>query len=196
MLIFPQVTPQPPSTTLYPKDYIVILNRFAAERGLQPLTMETLRGAYPGATMPSVSQKDTLAVTHSVHAECTLAMYMILMRPDWNYIELGVSKGSCWMCEKLLQHLHQSRGTNFLVSNFHGKLQSGWVCPPLVVGVLDIAGQSSRIVAAALEEIIEHSHNRRRSDSFPRLEADSTGAPDPAKIKNIGLFKAYFTRDG
>lgn len=158
--------------------------------------METLCSAYPGATIPSVTQKDTLTVTHSVHAECTLAMYMISTHPDWNYIELGVSKGSCWMCEKLLDHLHQSRGTNFLVSNFHGKLQAGWVCPPQDVGAQDVAGQSRRIVAAALEEIIEHAHNRRRSDSFPRLEADSTGAPEPAQIKNIGLFKAYFTRDG
>lgn len=96
-------------------------------------------------------------------------MHALALRKDWAYVEIGVSKGSCWMCEKFLAHI-RTRGLQFLVTGFHGKLQPGWMCPP------NASPQDSDAVAArvgdALKEIIEHVLNRRRSDSFPHADSD------------------------
>lgn len=91
------------------------------------------------------------------------------MKKQWNYVEIGVSKGSCWLCEKFLG-LVRTHNLQFLVSNFHGKLQPGWTCP--VSTGEDERGRMERLVAEALEEIVERTLNRRGSDSFPLAEID------------------------
>lgn len=118
-------------------------------------------------------------------------MHALNMRRDWKFIELGVSKGSCWLCEKFLRVGLAARGVEFLVSGFHGKLQPGWTCPPL-------ATQHEReivetLVADSLGEIIERTLNRRRSDSFPLAEMDGpgqSGVEDPATDDDFLWFGA------
>lgn len=56
----------------------------------------------PAIVYPESNSSPEVKVTHSVHAECTLAMHAIAMKKEWKYVEIGVSKGSCWLCEKFL----------------------------------------------------------------------------------------------
>lgn len=44
-------------------------------------------------------------------------MHAIAMKKEWKYVEIGVSKGSCWLCEKFLG-LVRTYNLQFLVSNF------------------------------------------------------------------------------
>lgn len=113
-------------------------------------------------------------------------MHALAMRKDWTYVELGVSKGSCWLCERFLDQMRRFKVT-FLVSHFHGKLQPGWTCPAGVA-------QSDRdmvegVVRHSLQEIIERVLNRRRSDSFPHIGSDagvSNRAPDDIVGDDLG----------
>lgn len=91
-------------------------------------------------------------------------MHAIALHKDWTFVELGISKGSCWLCERFLAHLRCYK-VQFLVSGFHGKLQPGWTCPPGATAEDKEAAEM--VVGDALKEIIERVLNRRRSDSFP-----------------------------
>lgn len=110
-------------------------------------------------------------------------MHALAMHKEWTYVEIGVSKGSCWLCEQFLDQMP----LNFLVSHFHGKLQPGWTCP---VGV----AQSDRdivegAVGHSLQEVIERVLNRRRSDSFPHAGSDdevSNSVPDGIVADDLG----------
>lgn len=156
--------PQEQFTTNISTNNTAILNQYGATCGLSPVTPESLKAVYPGASTGENAKHPTQRVTHSVHAECTLAMHALAMRRDWTYVELGISKGSCWLCEKFLAYLKCYK-VNFLVSRFHGKLQPGWTCPRGVSAEDDVV--VANIVGEALQEIIERVLNRRRSDSFP-----------------------------
>lgn len=96
-------------------------------------------------------------------------MHALAMCKDWSYVEIGVSKGCFWLCEKFLDHL-RARGLQFLVTGFHGKLQPGWMCPPTASA--QDGDAVAALVADALKEIVERVLNRRRSDSFPHAESD------------------------
>lgn len=97
-------------------------------------------------------------------------MHAISMNREWKYVELGVSKGSCWLCEKFLDLVTPNGKVQFLVSGFHGKLQPGWLCPPLAAPLERT--MIELVVSDALAEIVERTLNRRRSDSFPLEEID------------------------
>lgn len=107
-----------------PKDYLEILNRFAAQRNLPEASYKTLLSAHLHRTDPPTGAgKQTQSVTHSVHAECTLAVYMASLGRPWSNIEIRCSKGSCWLCESYLKR--NQAGLAFHVRNVHGKLQPG-----------------------------------------------------------------------
>lgn len=54
---------------------------------------------------------------------------------------------------RLQQHLHTRWGTNFLVGDFHRKLQVGYICLPLASGVEDVAALVPRIIASVREKL-------------------------------------------
>lgn len=164
-------------------DHLATLNRHGANCGLDPIGGSSLKAVYPSANLGDDRHQ---RVTHSVHAECTLAMHALAMRKDWTYVEIGVSKGSCWLCEQFLDHMRRFNVT-FLVSNFHGKLQPGWTCPP---GVAESDKEAvACFVGEAVLEIIERVLNRRRSDSFPHAASDdgaSKTLPDSPVVDDLG----------
>lgn len=123
-------------------------------------------GAEPYQPTPQAEQR----VTHSVHAECTLAMHTISMNREWKYIALGVSKGSCWLCEKFLNLVTPSGRLQFLVSGFNGKLYPGWLCPPLATPLKQTTIEM--VVSDALAEIVQRTLNRRCSNLFLLREID------------------------
>jgi hypothetical protein len=51
------------------------------------------------------------------------------------FINIGISKYSCWLCEKYLELLVQNESgftpdMKVAVSGYQGKIQSGWTVPP------------------------------------------------------------------
>lgn len=172
-----QVLPPTPQMSSYSGDYVATLNRFGASCGLDAVTASAVHAVYPCNPEPPLTQPRAVPamkrVTHSIHAECTLAIHAIAMHREWKYVELGISKGSCWMCQKFIHDVLAPHGVKFLVSYFHGKLQPGWMCPPLAAP--HERKVMERLVSDTLMEIIERTLNRRRSDSFPLAETDWPG---------------------
>lgn len=101
----------------------MILNRYAAECDQQEIKSQSLTKAYPTVNLDSTLQP----VTQSAHVECTLAVYLTSLHRNWNSVEIGCSKASCWLCEKFL---HQQPKWTFRTSNINGKLKPGWAFPP------------------------------------------------------------------
>lgn len=151
-----------------PKDYLKILNRFTAEKNLPKATYETLAKAYPLCTAPSTRGKRSQPVTQSVHAECTLAVYLASLGRPWTNVEIGCSKGSCWLCESYLRH--KQSGLAFHVRNVHGKLQPGWTMPE--GGDVMVESYLRTLVEGEVVEVLHKAQNAKRGDSQPRSESD------------------------
>ena len=160
-----------------------IVNSYADFRHSPYITWEQLTQAYPlleGMTEPAGKVK----VTTSVHCECTVAVHIAekfrereeLLQPS--VVEIGISKLSCWFCEKYLEFLVQSRSgfrkkMKFVVTGYQGKIHPGWICPPL--GPLDAIFKMTGLVRHEVDEVLERVMLERRSDSFLRY---SSGADD------------------
>ncbi|KAL0631007.1 hypothetical protein Q9L58_010143 [Maublancomyces gigas] len=151
-----------------PKDYLTILNRFATERNLPTATYATIAAAYPICTPAPTAGKPLQSVLHSVHAECTLAVYLTSLGRPWTNIEIGCSKGSCWLCEFYLSHTQA--GLAFHVRNVHGKLQPGWTMPE--GGDAMVEKSLRELVVNEVIEVMHKAHNGTRGDSQPRSESD------------------------
>lgn len=161
-----------------PRDYLKILNRYAGDTNLPEATYETLAKAYPLSTPAPTGRKRSQPVTQSVHAECSLAVYLASLGHNWANVEIGCSKGSCWLCELYLRH--EQSGLAFHVRNVHGKLQPGWTMPQ---GGDPTAEQHLRtLVEGEMVEVLHKAQNTKRGDSQPRSESDEEERRAPELI--------------
>lgn len=131
----------------------MILNRYAAECDHQEIKSHSLTKAYPSINLDSTLQ----SVTQSAHVECTLAVYLTSLHRNWNSVEIGCSKASCWLCEKFL---HRQPKWTFRVSNINGKLKPGWTFP---TGASEMAKQYvNQRMGGELQGVLfkAHKHNR------------------------------------
>lgn len=152
-----------------PTDYLSIVNSHAVERNIPTISYDTLKNAYPDTT--SLAPEDahrSQSVTYTVHAECTVAMFMASLSRPWEFVEIGCSKGSCWLCE---QYLGLDTRLKFHVSNVHGKLQPGWTIPP--GGDVQVDTQVVESIGDEFEEIVLRAVGSKRGDSEPRSGSDS-----------------------
>jgi hypothetical protein len=118
---------------------------------------------------------------------------MVNQGKHWHQIEIGLSKGSCWLCEKFLLELQLHHRVQFLVSNFRGKLQAGWMWPPLCRDDA-VRATVEKYVADELEEIVERTQNRRRSDSFPRTGSDGVSGRVWPGLQENGFVADYLSQ--
>lgn len=152
-----------------PSDYLQIVNGYAIERRIPTITFDKLKNAYPNTSSVVLKGADrTQSVTYTVHAECTVAMHMVALQRPWEFVEIGCSKGSCWLCER---YLSLDSRLQFHVSNVHGKLQPGWTIPP--GGDSKVNAQVVESVGDELEEIVLRAVGNTPGDSEPRSSSDS-----------------------
>lgn len=160
--------PQPHQLT-FPADFLLILNQCATEKRLPQVDYPALTKAYPSQSPFAVDMKSVQPVTQSVHAECSLAVYLTTLDRTWEQIEIGCSKGSCWLCEMYLNQYCSI--LKFYFSNLHGKLQPGWTIP---VGGDPVSRQRILdLVDDAVLEVLHRTNNSKRSDSEPRSGSES-----------------------
>lgn len=115
-------------------------------------------------------------VTTSVHCECTVAVHMLRKlreRPLNRPVEIGIYKYSCWLCGKYLKYLSRGSLVQFVVSGFQGKIQPGWMPPSSPPSARN---SMAELVEREVNEIIETTERKRRSDSFPTLGSPETSA--------------------
>src|SRR4051812_8022322 len=92
-----------------------------------------------------------------------------------NFVETGISKYSCWLCQKYLEFLSIS-GLNFIIAGYHEKLYPGWK-PPLN-GTPDACSSMIELTKQEMDEILESVVRKCRSDSYPRGQSPE-GPNDP-----------------
>lgn len=152
-----------------PTDYLPIVNSYAIERNIPTISYDTLKNAYPDTT--SLAPEDahrSQGVTYSVHAECSVATFMASLSRPWEFVEIGCSKGSCWLCER---YLRLDTRLKFHVSNVNGQLKPGWMIPPR--GDARVNTQVVELVGDELEEIVLRAVGSKRGGSEPRSESNS-----------------------
>ena len=110
----------------------------------------------------------------SVHCECTVAVHMFQKVSEYankgtrpSSVDIGISKHSCWFCQKYLEFVLQSTwGMRFVVTGYQEEIQAGWV-PPLH-GSPSAHNNIVGLLKHEMDEILESVERKRRSDSFPR----------------------------
>lgn len=157
-----------PFQSRMPTDYLPIVNSYAIERNIPTISYDTLKNAYPDTT--SLAPEDahrSQGVTYSMHAECTVATFMASLSRPWEFVGIGCSKASCWLCER---YLGLDTRLKFHVSNVHGQLKPGWTIPPL--GDTRVNTQVVESIGDELEAIVLRAVGSKRGDSEPCSESD------------------------
>jgi len=102
-----------------PKNFLRVINSYADSRKIRHIEWEELVEAYPSLKDTKPTEGD-MPVTTSVHCECIIAVHMLrkyLERENAiqitpKYVEIGISKRSCWFCQKYLEFLSDSLGSS------------------------------------------------------------------------------------
>jgi hypothetical protein len=131
-----------------------------------------------------------MKVTASVHCECTIALHMVEKFRDQRkrpkFMEIGISKYSCWLCEMYLELLVQSESgfiadMKLAVSGYQGKIQAGWRIPPN--GPFNVTCRMGALLGCEMDAILENAEREHSSDSFPRYS--STGDDDVDIVDSV-----------
>jgi hypothetical protein len=115
---------------LVPRNFLHAINPYADSTNARRVELEELITTYP--SMRNVEPAEGIAsVTTSVHSECTIAVHMIqeFLGHHLQIVDIGISKYSCWFCQRYLELLMSVAKTRFVVAGYQGKLQAGWMPP-------------------------------------------------------------------
>ena len=148
-----------------------IVNSYADSIEACHIGWEELIQAYPELKDWTEPTEGPMQITTSVHCECTIAVHMlrIFQRIDQRtrptFVEIGISKHSCWLCQKYLEFLSAWR-LWFVIAGFQGKIHPGWRPPPS--GPPNTLSRMVGLLRQEMDEILESVNRKRRSDSYPR----------------------------
>lgn len=156
-----------PTTFKVPINTLHLLNQNGARTELDQVALKDFIKQFPEFDN---EVEGTANVTVSCHCELTVALYVAKFSPP--NLEIGVSKGLCFLCEKFMEFFTSETKIRIFVSQFQGKMRGGWMLPP----------QASDSVKKNMHEVVNHEINdlresiirRRRSDSFPSVDQDHT----------------------
>jgi len=116
-----------------------------------------------------------------------------VQRPHSRYFEIGVSKHSCWFCEKYLEYFVQSSSgfhlkMKVLMTGYQGKLHPGWKLP--ANGPLNAAIKMNDLLRREMDEILKRVEQERMSDSGPRDSCEDDNEEEEEEeergIKDLG----------
>lgn len=99
-----------------------ILNADAQETGHGPTTSEDLAMMFPTLDFKT---SESAAGTVSTHCEPTLALHSRNIFITSRVVEIGISKGSCWLCQCYMESIRMHTNIRILVSEYSGKMHSG-----------------------------------------------------------------------
>ena len=123
-----EVCPPEPKIVEVPRNVVKIINDHAGKGACEEIDAKHFRTSFgERAFQNSGSQKLTIAL----HCELTLAMHFYeKMTRSKRVMEMGVSKGCCWLCEHFLHHLSQDKKEMVVeVTKNSGKIHAGWSMP-------------------------------------------------------------------
>lgn len=175
-----------------PNNFLRILNSYGSPKEPCKTTWEELTSAYPSLGKGEPPEKD-ITIKTCVHCECTVANYMIQRIQEQDRVaglrpvEIGISKYSCWLCEKYFALLLSHLQIQVVVTGYHGKVPAGWRLPP--DGDTRVLNGMADLLRREIDEILAATEKRRRSDSNPRSPGGERIylSVDIEDIKDTGL---------
>jgi hypothetical protein len=149
-----------------PNNFVRIVNSYADSIEARHTNWKELIHAYPGLKDGTEPTEGEIGIKTSVHCECTVAVHMLQMicPVDQRAVEIGISKHSCWLCQKYLEFL-SAWNFKFIIGGYQGKIHAGWKPPP--DGPDDAHRSMIGLLKEEMDEILANAKPRRRSDSFP-----------------------------
>ena len=111
-----------------PTNVVVSINELAKERGLDQIGFESFAERYTHKTFVKAGLSSVMV---SCHCELTLAMHFYHQKGGFRPVEIRVSKGLCWLCQKYVEILFQIKKLRVVVSANQGKIHPGWAMPSL-----------------------------------------------------------------
>ena len=138
---------------------------------------------------PNQSISETGSITVSAHRELTLALYAYNSPSKPKTVEIGVSKGLCWLCQKFVEYLNATGAINVVVSANHGKIHTGWRMPTDIPSEIEF--KMRQLVNLEVNELHARIFARRLSDSFPNELRDEFREEENADMYHGHLDKWY-----
>ena len=125
---FTEIIPPQPTQHSMAANFLQIINAFADSIQSVRISWDELKDAYPSLGGKEEPTGDT-AVTVSPHCECTIGNFMRnKLEQDGSsakFFEIGISKYSCWFCEKYMELLEQNSSgftdMKIVVTGYQGK---------------------------------------------------------------------------
>ncbi|KAN0072480.1 hypothetical protein V8E54_009409 [Elaphomyces granulatus] len=175
---FIEIKPPPPVEHFMPKNFLSIINSYADFTRSCGTTWNELSRAYSIGKEPTEGQ---LKVTANVHCECTIATYMVEKFREQGKratcINIGISKYSCWFCEKYLEFLTQSESgviTDMKVAvsryRYRAKIQAGWSAPPN--GPPNVLCKMGALLGREIEAILKTTEGLHRTNNLIGYDSD------------------------
>lgn len=138
---------------------------------------------------PNQSISETGSITVSAHCELTLALYSYNSPSKPKTVEIGVSKGLCWLCQKFVEYLNATGAIKVVVSANHGKIHTGWGMPPNTPSEIEF--KMRQLVELEVKELHARILARRLSDSFPNELRDEFIEEENADMYQSSLEKWF-----
>ncbi len=143
----------------------MLLNQDARINEEEEIPLEGLASRFNDVSLTS---EGNTTVRISCHCELTIALDAVKSPAVPASIEIGVSKGICWLCQHYMERLALHHHVRIQVSRYQGKCHAGWDIPP---GTPEPVEQWMRQkINFEINDIREQISRRRKLDSF--LDAD------------------------
>jgi len=125
---FVEVLPPERVRVTVSSNFLDISNSCASSKGEDRVQWNQLTAAFPVLKDHVEPPQGERAITTSVHCELTIAAHLFQKYKDVKArrtFDIGISKRTCWLCQRYLNFLGQSCGMRFIFSKYHGKIYPG-----------------------------------------------------------------------
>lgn len=123
-----EIRPTQPRLVEVTRNAVEILNDYAEKDGYKKINTAAFTRAFQQPVQENGKRQE---IKVSSHCELTLALHFYeKMSRSKNFVEIGLSKGCCWLCEQFLDALsRQEKNVVIKVSRNQGKIHAGWGMP-------------------------------------------------------------------
>lgn len=161
-----EIRPSQPRGVEFTGSVVQILNDHANKHGYEEITVAEFMTNFE-VPVEECANEGTQKLKVSSHCELTLALHFYeTMTSNKRFMEMGVSKGCCWLCEQFLEILAMEDKKMVVEgSNNQGKLHAGWGMPAKTLS--HVSKKILEIIDHELCDIRVAVIGRRKSDLFP-----------------------------
>lgn len=157
-----EICPPEPVIREVPKDIVKIIKVDAKIGQYDEVTIADLVRKHPNQEHV---QEGVQKVTLSCHCELSVALHLFESSLSFPCsVEVGISKGLCWLCQQFLKSLASLRNFRVACTQNQGKIHVDWIMP--TASPPKVADVMKDIIEREIIDVREGILARRRGDSF------------------------------